>query len=102
MPLASVQIERTDSLELLPVAKAETKRYGHPSYTYLQYIYISIYRSPTHATIIGTLDPVDGRTVAKLSQVRRYHGLYLLYLRNVAPCQDPCNGSYYSYLHNYY
>ena len=39
MPLASVQIERTDSLELLPVAKAETKRYGHPSYTYLQYIY---------------------------------------------------------------
>ena len=79
MPLASVQIERTDSLELLPVAKAETKRYGHighPSYTYLQYIYISIYRSPTHATIIGTLDPVDGRTVAKLSQVRR-----LLYFR---------------------
>ena len=26
LPLASVQIERTDSLELLPVAKAETKR----------------------------------------------------------------------------
>ena len=102
MPLASVQIERTDSLELLPVAKAETKRYGHPSYLLYLYIYISIYRSPTHATIIGTLDPVDGRTVAKLSQVRRYHGLYLLYLRNVAPCQDPCNGSYYSYLHNYY
>ena len=84
------------------MAKAETKRYGHighPSYTYLQYIYISIYRSPTHATIIGTLDPVDGRTVAKLSQVRRYHGLYLLYLRNVAPCQDPCNGSYTTHIY---
>ena len=80
MPLASVQIERTDSLELLPVAKAETKRYGHPSYTYLQYIYICIYRSPTHATIIGTLDPVDGRTVAKLSQVRRYHGGYIYFI----------------------
>ena len=39
MPLASVQIERTDSLELLPIAK----------------------KSPTHATIIGTLDTLDGK-----------------------------------------
>ena len=39
VPLASVQIERTDSLELLPIAK----------------------KSPTHATIIGTLDTLDGK-----------------------------------------
>ena len=39
VPLASVQIERTDSLELLPISK----------------------KSPTHATIIGTLDTVDGK-----------------------------------------
>ena len=41
VPLASVQIERTDSLELLPLSK----------------------KSPTHATIVGTLDTTDGKTV---------------------------------------
>ena len=41
VPLASVQIERTDSLELMPLSK----------------------KSPTHATIVGTLDPTDGKTI---------------------------------------
>ena len=49
VPLASVQIERTDSLELLPLSK----------------------RSPTHATIIGTLDPVDGKTNLNSTKINK-------------------------------